>query len=440
MKILFTNLILIFTCAFYSFSQTNNFSSLQGELVISLNGGITIPRTDFKDVKASLFGIGTVEYYFRIKSLHALGIRLNGGIGSLKGIDERHTPNEFIDNIFFIGGGLVYSYSIDNIVLPYLFVGASNVWYNPQDNNGNSIVPGIPVSERLSKINYNGELGLKINLNKKFSVNISCGEFICPGDQLDGINAGLHNDVFLYGTIGFSFSFLGATDSDNDGVWDSEDACPDTPGGVKVDLLGCPVDTDKDGVPDYMDKCSLTPAGVAVDIFGCPVDVDKDGVPDYMDNCPDSPIGVSVDALGCVKDFDKDNVPDYMDKCPDTPAGIKVDSSGCPEDLNRNGIPDYLEKKKSVSIFKTASPGYNLQNEHLVRDMIFTDGKLYTAQISAWRDKSKADIEARKLIEMGYDAFVAGAFIEKWNQTWYRVRVGYFRTFREAQDLAHKLR
>lgn len=83
---------------------------------------------------------------------------------------------------------------------------------------------------------------------------------------------------------------------------------------------------------------------------------------------------------------------------------------------------------------------YNLQNEHLVRDMIFTDGKLYTAQISAWRYKSEADIEARKLIEMGYDAFVAKAFIEKWDQIWYRVRVGYFRNIKEAQELAHKLR
>ncbi len=440
MKILFTSLIIIFILTDYSLSQTSSFSSLQGKLLLSVNGGITIPQTDFKDVKTSLFGMGTVEYYFRIKSLHALGIRLNGGGGTLKGIDERHTPTEFTDNFFFVGGGLVYSYSFDNIVLPYIFIGASNVWYNPQDNKGNSIVPGVPASESLSKINYNGELGFKINLNDKFSINISAGEFICPGDQLDGINAGQHNDVFLYSTIGFSVSFLGENDSDNDGVRDSEDACPDTPEGVKVDLLGCPVDTDKDGVPDYMDKCSLTPAGVAVDIFGCPVDTDKDGIPDYMDDCPDSPAGVPVDALGCVKDSDKDEVPDYMDKCPDTPAGIKVDSKGCPEDLNQNGIPDYLEQEKSVNISKTVSSGYNLQSEHLVRDMIFTDGKLYTAQISAWRDKSKADIEARKLIEMGYNAFVARAFIEKWNQTWYRVRVGYFRTFKEAQDLAHKLR
>ena len=88
-------------------------------------------------------------------------------------------------------------------------------------------------------------------------------------------------------------------DSDNDGVIDTLDKCPDTPAGVAVDSNGCPVDSDKDGVPDYLDKCPGTPAGVAVDSNGCPVDTDKDGVPDYLDKCPDTPPGVKVDANGC---------------------------------------------------------------------------------------------------------------------------------------------
>ena len=57
-------------------------------------------------------------------------------------------------------------------------------------------------------------------------------------------------------------------DSDNDGVPDEYDACPNTPAGVKVDADGCPIDSDKDGVPDYLDKCPNTPAGVKVDADG----------------------------------------------------------------------------------------------------------------------------------------------------------------------------
>jgi len=119
-------------------------------------------------------------------------------------------------------------------------------------------------------------------------------------------------------------------DSDQDGVLDDVDKCPNTPLGVVVDKDGCPVDSDKDGVPDYLDKCPDTPVGVVVDKDGCPLDSDKDGVPDYLDKCPDTPLGVRVDKDGCPLDSDKDGVPDYLDKCPDTPLGVKVDSDGCP--------------------------------------------------------------------------------------------------------------
>jgi OOP family OmpA-OmpF porin len=96
--------------------------------------------------------------------------------------------------------------------------------------------------------------------------------------------------------------FLGEKlDSDSDGVVDTADQCPDTPGGVKVDVRGCPLDSDGDGVADHMDKCPATPAGVAVDDKGCPVDSDGDGVFDSNDRCPGTPAGTLVDAKGCPK-------------------------------------------------------------------------------------------------------------------------------------------
>ena len=71
-----------------------------------------------------------------------------------------------------------------------------------------------------------------------------------------------------------------AVDSDEDGVSDNKDRCPDTPYGVEVDTSGCPFDTDGDGVYDYLDMCSGTAKGVKVDSFGCPEGVArlKEGV------------------------------------------------------------------------------------------------------------------------------------------------------------------
>jgi OOP family OmpA-OmpF porin len=119
-------------------------------------------------------------------------------------------------------------------------------------------------------------------------------------------------------------------DGDGDGVPDHVDECPDTPSGVEVDAVGCPVDSDGDGVPDNLDKCPGTPSGVEVDATGCPIDSDGDGVPDYLDKCPGTPAGVAVGSDGCPMDSDGDGVPDNLDKCPGTPKGVPVNDSGCP--------------------------------------------------------------------------------------------------------------
>jgi len=91
-------------------------------------------------------------------------------------------------------------------------------------------------------------------------------------------------------------------DDDHDGVVNSRDQCPNTPEGVVVNSVGCPIDSDKDGVPDGLDKCPDTPLGVNIDQFGCPLpdlDSDGDGVPDSRDKCPDTPMGIKVDSVGC---------------------------------------------------------------------------------------------------------------------------------------------
>ncbi len=73
-------------------------------------------------------------------------------------------------------------------------------------------------------------------------------------------------------------------DSDNDGVVDSKDKCPNAAGVAKYQ--GCPIpDTDGDKINDEEDKCPNT-AGVAR-YDGCPVpDSDGDGINDDNDKCP----------------------------------------------------------------------------------------------------------------------------------------------------------
>lgn len=128
-----------------------------------------------------------------------------------------------------------------------------------------------------------------------------------------------------------------AKDSDNDGVADKNDKCPDTPAGVMVDKTGCPIDKDIDGIADYLDKCPDL-AGTAA-LNGCP-DTDKDGIADAEDRCPD--VAGSADLKGC-QDVDKDGVADIDDKCANTTAGYKVDAAGCPLDNDKDGVANEVD-------------------------------------------------------------------------------------------------
>ncbi len=151
--------------------------------------------------------------------------------------------------------------------------------------------------------------------------------------------------------LGFSICWgSNRKDKDKDGVWDKIDMCPETPRGVVVDSVGCPLDEDHDGVPDYLDHCLGTPAAAIgfVDSIGCELDTDGDGVEDYKDKCPNTPEAAwgKVDSLGCPLDSDGDSVPDYLDECPETPeeAYGKVDEKGCPLDTDGDGVADYMDE------------------------------------------------------------------------------------------------
>lgn len=128
-------------------------------------------------------------------------------------------------------------------------------------------------------------------------------------------------------------------DTDEDGVPDVADACPDAPGTPELD--GCP-DTDKDGFADIKDSCPLI-AGVAK-FGGCP-DTDNDDVQDSEDACPN--LAGSILHNGC-PDSDSDGLFDNEDDCPAI-AG-PADNKGCPyADADKDGVRDIDDKCPNVS-------------------------------------------------------------------------------------------
>jgi outer membrane protein OmpA-like peptidoglycan-associated protein len=135
-------------------------------------------------------------------------------------------------------------------------------------------------------------------------------------------------------SAGFVVKF-GGTDTDGDGVFDKEDACPEVFG--LAEYNGCP-DSDNDGIIDSEDACPNT-AGIAA-FNGCP-DTDEDGITDKEDACPTEK-GTKANN-GC-PDQDGDGVVDKDDNCVDV-AG-PASNNGCPEITE-------VEVAKLEELFKT---------------------------------------------------------------------------------------
>lgn len=194
-----------------------------------------------------------------------------------------------------------------NTIEPYLGVGGGYTWI-----------------DEVGAGTLNGTLGLNVWFNENIGLTLQSSYKHAFEDYLQ---------THFQHTAGISIKF-GGTDTDGDGIYDKDDACPDVAGLEAFN--GCP-DTDGDGIEDSKDDCP-NDAGLA-EMNGCP-DSDGDGVADKDDNCPTV---AGLKALAGCPDADGDGVTDADDACADVagPAANK----GCPwPDTDGDGVLDKDDK------------------------------------------------------------------------------------------------
>ena len=135
-----------------------------------------------------------------------------------------------------------------------------------------------------------------------------------------------------------------ATDSDNDGVDDDFDLCPNTDQGLEVDSEGCPIDYDEDNYPNSIDDCpyvyGTSNKGQQTNrLVGCP-DSDDDGWADSIDAFPDnSSEWLDTDDDGCGNNIDE--FPNDPEECVDSDEdGVGDNSDLFPEDPEESSDKD----------------------------------------------------------------------------------------------------
>ena len=246
-----------------------------------------------------------------------------------------------VDDLFYFGldGQITYSFGkyLNKKVEPFVTVGGGYTWI--QEGRYNTFSENQGNDNKVGAGTLNGSLGFRYWFNDRWGVSLqskykhSFQEYLTKhfqhtagvvinfgGKDTDG--DGIYDKDDACPEVAGLEAFNGCPDSDGDGIEDGKDTCPNTAG--LAEFNGCP-DTDGDGISDNNDNCPNT-AGLA-SLSGCP-DADGDGIADGNDNCPNQ-AGPAANN-GCPwPDTDGDGVLDKDDQCPNE-AGT-VANNGCPE-------------------------------------------------------------------------------------------------------------
>lgn len=345
-------IVIILLLSFSGFSQykSHKFHAFSGTMAVSLDGGLTLGKTDYKNTTPRGRLTLGIEYYLPTSSIHILGFRGFGGGQQLQSKDENKTvsvpdigsvplPDIIKTDMYIAGLCFIYSISVKDKLFPYVSGGFSNIWFSPKKVDGGRAPRNALDEYNRSAIVYDADLGIKYQIIENVAIKLEGGLHFPNTDNLDDISTGKKKDFYATAMLGISYSFFGRKDSDDDGIIDGIDQCPDEPEDFDgfQDGDGCPdPDNDSDGISDIADRCP--DASEDFDGFqdedGCPdIDNDIDGIPDNLDECPNEAEDVDnyEDEDGCPDlDNDGDLINDEEDECPDIPGSRS--SNGCPED------------------------------------------------------------------------------------------------------------
>ena len=342
---------------FYSFSLAQiKPHPHSGTLVLSLEGIASNSKTDYANSGTGFGARGLVEYFFPTNTKSNFAVRLNGSVFNILGNDTKKDLKEFKTDMYSIGVGVLYAYSVEQRFFPYISGGPAFLLFYPRDNLGKTAPNAAKKLYTQNAIELNGEIGFRLNLQDNINFNAAVAYHLSPTDYLDDIAIGGSNDGYLTASLGISVSLFGTSDSDGDGIEDSKDKCPNEPEDFDgfQDDDGCPdPDNDHDGILDVNDKCPNVAEDIDgfEDADGCPdPDNDNDGILDVNDKCPN--VAEDLDGFqdddGCPDvDNDRDGILDVNDKCPNAPEDFDgfQDDDGCPDvDNDRDGILDVNDK------------------------------------------------------------------------------------------------
>lgn len=282
-----------------------------------------------------------------------------GARGSLNRIEKLGDVQADDLSHYAIDGTVKYNFLKNTTIDPFAEIGGGYTWID--EIGAGTVNGGIGVN-----IWFTENLGLILQTQYKHAfedylvqhfqhlagLNIRLGGTDTDGD-------GIYDKDDACPEVAGLEAFNGCPDSDGDGIEDGKDSCPNEAG--PKEMNGCP-DSDGDGIIDKDDACP-NEAGIAA-LQGCP-DTDGDGIADKDDECPNE-AGLAENK-GCPwLDTDGDTVLDKDDECPQV-AGT-VANNGCPEVTEE--VQKQLNEYARTILFDTGKSSIKAESTSVLADII----------------------------------------------------------------------
>ena len=294
-----------------------------------------------------------------------------GARGSLNRIENN--GDQAVDDLshYAIDGTIKYNFLKNTTIDPFAEIGGGYTWVD--EIGAGTANAGIGVN-----IWFSENIGLTLQTQYKHAfedylvkhfqhmagISIKFGGTDTDGD-------GIYDKDDACPEVAGLEAFNGCPDADGDGIEDSKDSCPNEAGSKEMN--GCP-DADGDGVADKDDACP-NEAGLAA-LAGCP-DADGDGVADKDDQCPNE--AGPAENNGCPwPDADGDSVLDKDDQCPQV-AGT-VANNGCPEVTEE--VQKQLNDYARTILFDTGRSSIKAESTSVMVDIITILNEYPTAKFT----------------------------------------------------------
>jgi OOP family OmpA-OmpF porin len=255
-------------------------------------------RNDFSNWQAAL-GYG---FYIKKQISHIFGLQADIMRGTLKANNDKlwaglppaspyasfETDVNYTASLSAVAvlGNISWS-QLHTSIQPYISIGAGVINFNPHLVTKTGVAINYKPSGSISDFYVPIGIGLKANLSNRINLDLGYTMGFVDGDELDGyFKDPILNDRFSYLHAGLEFSLGNITKPQL--ARHNPPAQLAQNGIVAYDELRAALAASEDAYNKRLAEFNMMKK-----------DSDNDGVSDYFDKCPNTPISVKVDGAGC---------------------------------------------------------------------------------------------------------------------------------------------